>query len=134
MGSELGEPACSRPADPARAAGHERDATRELPARRRLRQLVALERPVLDRERLRLTQRAEPARGVGGVLHLDRTVIEVAGEPGPTGIRAGGEDPDAGHEHDSRPGRINRERPTLVRQIALVVVPVPAGVLLDAAS
>ena len=81
------ERARGRPADAARAAGDERDTARELSARRRLRELVALERPVLDRERLALAQRPEPAHRIGGVLDRDRPVVEVAGEAGSPGVR-----------------------------------------------
>ena len=42
-----------RAADPAGAAGDERDRALQLAGRRRLRELVELERPVLDREALR---------------------------------------------------------------------------------
>ena len=43
--------------------------------RRRLRELVALERPVLDRERLGLAERAEPADGIGRALDRDRAPV-----------------------------------------------------------
>ena len=72
------EQARGRAADAARAAGDQRDAAGELAARRGLRELVALERPVLDRERLALAERPEAAERVGGVLDGDRTVVEVA--------------------------------------------------------
>ena len=66
----------------------ERDAAGELAARRRLRELVALERPVLDRERLALAERPEAAERVGGVLDRDRTVVEVAREARPARVAA----------------------------------------------
>ena len=69
-------------ADPARAAGDHRDTAGELAARRRLRELVPLERPVLDRERLALAQRAEAAERVRRVLDGDRPVVQVARDAG----------------------------------------------------
>ena len=77
-----GEQACGRAADAAGAARDHGDAAGELPRRRRLRELVALERPVLDRECLLLAEGAEPADRVGGVLDDDRAVVEVARGPG----------------------------------------------------
>ena len=46
---------------PPRAAGDERDLALQLAGRRRLRELVELQRPVLDREALRGVQRHELA-------------------------------------------------------------------------
>ena len=63
-----GEQARGGASDAARATGDQRDPAGELAARRRLRELVPLERPVLDRERLALAQRAEAAERVGRVL------------------------------------------------------------------
>ncbi len=80
----LGEQARGRAADAARAAGDQRDPAGELAARRRLRELVALERPVLDRERLGLAERAEAAERVGRVLDGDRPVVEVARDARPS--------------------------------------------------
>ena len=51
--------AAARPM-PLAAARDDRDAACELPARGRLRELVALERPVLDRERLRFRSERNP--------------------------------------------------------------------------
>ena len=55
------ELACHGAADAAGGAGDERDHALELTGRRGERQLVELERPVLDRERLRVVERDEPA-------------------------------------------------------------------------
>ena len=94
----------------------------ELAARRRLRELVALERPVLDRERLGLAQRAEAARRASAAsCDRDRALVEVARDPRPAGVGAARDDADARHEHDARPGRVDRERPRLVVEVALVV-------------
>ena len=93
----------------------------ELAARRGLRELVALERPVLDRERLALAQRAEAAERVGRVLDRDRAVVEVAAKRARPASPPRGDDPDAGHEHDARAGRIDRELPCLVVEVPLVV-------------
>src|SRR5205814_1868961 len=78
--SEACEPACAGAADSASGARDERDSAGELAAGGGLAQLVALERPVLDRERLLLAERAEATRGLGCVLDGDRAVIQVAGE------------------------------------------------------
>ena len=48
-------------ADPAGGAGDQRDRALQLARRRRERQLVELERPVLDRERLLVVERDEAA-------------------------------------------------------------------------
>ncbi len=133
VGAALGEQARGGAADPARAAGDQRDPAGELAARRRLRELVALERPVLDRERLALAQRAEAAERVGRVLDRDRPVVEVAREARARRVGARRDDADARDEHDARPGRVDRERPRLVVEVALVVVAVPVGVLGDPA-
>ena len=66
----------------------ERDPAGELAARRRLRELVALERPVLDREGLGLAERLEAAERVGRVLDRDRAVVEVAREARPARVAA----------------------------------------------
>ena len=121
-----------RPADPAGCAGHERDPARQLSARRSLRELVALERPVLDRERLALAERAKAAGRVGRVLHGDRAVVQVTRGSRPRGVGAARDDPDAGNERDTGPDGIDRELPRLVVDVALVVVAVPAAVLRDA--
>ena len=84
--SERGELPCRRAPDAAPAARDHRDAACELPAWGRLRELVALERPVLDRERLRFRERAEPAERLGRVLDGDRPVIEVARQACARGI------------------------------------------------
>ena len=63
--------------DPARRAGDERDRPLQLTGRRRKRQLVELQRPVLDGEALARIQRGEAAERVGAGHHLDRPVVEV---------------------------------------------------------
>ena len=130
----LGEQPRRGAADPARPAGDQSDPAGELAARRRLRELVALERPVLDCEGLRLAQRLEPAERLGRVLHGDRAVVEVAREAGAARIRPARDDADARDEHDTRPGRVDRERACLLVEVALVVAAVPLGVLRDAVA
>jgi hypothetical protein len=92
----LGEEPRGRAADPARPAGDERDAAAELAARRRVRQLVPLERPVLDRERLGLAEREEAADRVGRVRDRDGAVVEVARDARPAGVGAARDDPEPG--------------------------------------
>ena len=75
--AELRELARRRAPDPAGPAGDHGDAPRELASRWSLRELVALERPVLDREGLGLAEGAEAAEGVRRVLHRDRPVVQV---------------------------------------------------------
>src|SRR5262249_35318172 len=133
VGAALGENTSGGAADPAGTAGDESNATGELSAGRSLRELVSLERPVLDRERLALAERAEAPERVGGVLDGDRAVVQVPRESRTSRIRAGGHDPDTRHEHDPRPGRIHREGPRLVVEVALVVPAVPLRVLCDSA-
>src|SRR5262249_61270853 len=99
-----------------------------------LRELVALERPVLDRERLALAERAEAAERVGRILDGDRAVVEVAGEPRAACVGSARDHADSRYEHDARAGRVDRELPRLVVEVALVVRAVPARELLDAAA
>src|SRR5262249_33543525 len=134
VGAAPGQNAGGGAADPARPARDDGHPAGELAARRRLRELVALERPVLDREGLALAQRAEAAQRVARVLDGDRAVIEVPCEPGPASVRARGDDADTGDEGDARPGRIHWELPRLVVEVALVVLAVPGRVLVDPAS
>src|SRR5262249_46877682 len=133
VGAQLGEPARRGPADAARAAGDERDAPRELVRRRQLCELVALERPVLDLERLRLAQRREAAERVRGGLDPDPPVVEGAGDARPASVRATRDETDARDEDDAWAGRIHRERARLVVDVALVVLAVPGRVLLHTA-
>ena len=70
VGAALGEEPGRGAPDAARGTGDQRDAPCQLTTRRGLRELVALERPVLDGERLALAQRAEAAEGIGRVLRL----------------------------------------------------------------
>ena len=111
----------------------DRDPSCQLPARRSLCQLVALERPVFDRERLALREGAETADGICRVLDGDRTVVEIACLARAAGVPPGGDDADTRDEDDPGPCGVDRERTCLVVDVSLVVVAVPAGVLLDAA-
>ena len=133
VGAACGERPGGGPADPARAAGDERDASGQLAGRRRLRELVALERPVLDRERLGLVERAEAAECVGRAFDGDRPVVEVARDARAARVGTARDDADAGHEDDARARRVDRELPGLVVDVALVVRAVPAAYSLDAA-
>ena len=71
-----------RPADAAGGTGDERHLALKLARRRGQRQLVQLQRPVLDGEALRLGQRHERRHGPGAGHHLDRAVIEIPGDAG----------------------------------------------------
>src|SRR4029077_13042503 len=122
-----------RATDSARTAGDQRDATGELPARRCLRKLVSLERPVLDRERLALVQRAKAADGVGCVLHGYRAVVEIACGTRLRRVAAARNDSDARNEHDPRPGRVDRELTGFLVEVPLVVTAIPRCVRVDAA-
>ena len=117
--AELGEHPSGRAADPARAAGDESDTARQLPRRWKLRELVALEGPVLDGKGLRLAQRPKPACRLGRVLHRDRAVIELACSLRLHRVRARRDHPDAGNEHDPWSGWILSDtvgsRPTTLR-------------------
>ena len=99
--------------------------------RRRLRELVTLERPVLDCERLCLAERAEPAQGVGGAFDGDRPVVQIARDTRAPAIGAGRDDADSRDENHARAGRIDRKLSCLVVQIALVVAAIPVRELLD---
>ena len=61
VSAQASQPLRGRPADAAGSAGDERHAARHLLLRRHLRELVALERPVLDAERLPLVEGHEAA-------------------------------------------------------------------------
>ncbi len=100
-GSERGD---DRAPDPARATRDQRDLALQLTGRRRLRELVELERPVLDRERLGRVQGHELAQGLSAGHHLDRAVVEVARDPRRLGGRPGGDQAHALDEHDPRVG------------------------------
>ena len=89
-----------RAPDPPGAAGDERDRALQLAGRRRLRELVELERPVLDREALRGVERDEPAQRLGAGHHLDRAVVEVARDARVLRRRAGRDEPDVLDQHD----------------------------------
>ena len=125
-----GEQARGRAADAARAAGDERDPAGELAARRRLRELVALERPVLDRERLALARasgsrrarrrRPRPrshggrGRGRSGPAPRRRRLVTIP-TPGTSTTRG--------------PAGSIGNWPRLVVEVALVVLAVPRRVL-----
>ena len=64
---------------------------------------------------LSLSER-KPAERVGGVLHGDRAVVEVARDARPAGVGAGGDDAEARDQDDARPGGIDRERPASRRR------------------
>ena len=89
-------------ADAAGAAGDQGDRSLELPRRRRERQLVQLERPVLDPERLLVVERDEAAERGGAAHDCDRAVVEVAGEPGGLQRPPGADEADALDQHDPR--------------------------------
>ena len=130
----LGEQPRGRASDPAGASGDERNPAGELAPRRCLRELVALERPVLDRERLALGQRAEAADRIRGVLHRDRAVIEVAG-----GVRLAASAPLVtmpipGTSTTRGPAGSIGNRPVSSSTCLLVVAAIPAGVLFDAVA
>ena len=68
-----GEARAGGAADAARSAGDQRDPAGELAARRRLSELVALERPVLDRERLAsLSERKPPSASAASSTAIAR--------------------------------------------------------------
>ena len=83
-----------RAADAARGAGDERDLALQLAGRRRQRELVELERPVLDREALARVERDEAAERVRAGHDLDRAVVEVARQPRRLRRRAGADEAD----------------------------------------
>src|SRR4029079_18615879 len=70
----------------------------------RERQLVELERPILDREALRLVERREAAERMRSGHHLDRALIEVAREGCRLLRRAGGDEAEMLDEHDAGVG------------------------------
>ncbi len=118
-----------RTADSTRTAGDQRNAACELADRRRLRQLVALERPVLDRECLALAQRTKAADSFCRILDRNRTVVEVASGARSRRVDPGSDDPNAGDEHDPRSRGIDRKLPRLLVDVALVILAVPSRVL-----
>ena len=93
-----------RAADAARRAGHERHLALQLAGRRRERELVELQRPVLDGEALLLGQRHEAAERVRARHHLDRAVVEVARQPRRLGGGAGADQADVLDQDDARVG------------------------------
>ena len=99
-----GQRVADRAADAARAAGDERDLALQLAGRRRLGELVELERPVLDREALLGVERDELAERLGARHHLDRAVVEVARDRRVLRRRAGRDEPEVLDEHDPRVG------------------------------
>ena len=101
-GARGGERVADRAADAAGAAGHERDLALQLARRRRLGELVELERPVLDREALGGVERDELAERLRAGHHLDRAVVEVARDRRVLRRRAGGDEPEVLDQHDPR--------------------------------
>ena len=91
-----------RAPDAAGGAGHQRHLPLELAGRRRQRQLVELERPVLDGEALALVERHEAAQRMGAGHDLDRAVVEVAREPCRLGGGRDAHEPDVLDQHHAR--------------------------------
>ena len=91
-----------RAPDAAGGAGHQRHLALELAGRRCQRQLVELERPVLDGEALALVERHEAAQRVGAGHDLDRAVVEVAREPCRLGGGRDAHEPDVLDQHHAR--------------------------------
>ena len=69
MRPALGEDPRGRPADAAGSTHDQCNAARQLSARGRLRELVPLERPILDREGLALAEGSEASQRICGVLN-----------------------------------------------------------------
>src|SRR5258705_4522353 len=128
--AEPGEPESSRTADAARPAGDKCNLPRKLATGWRLRELVALERPVFDLECLLLGQRGEATCRVRRRLDCDRTTIEVAGETSLARIGAARDDADTWDDDDARAGRVDRKLPALIRHVAFVVLAVPRRIAL----
>ena len=121
-----------RAPDAARAAGDQRDLALQLAGRRRLRELVELQRPVLDRERLRRVQRHELAERLGARHDLDRAVVEVARDLRRLGRRPRGDQAHALDEHDPRVGIAGHVALARVRlEVRAVVGAVSVGELGD---
>ena len=100
--AEAGEALRGGPPDAAGAARDERHPAGHLLLRRHLRELVALERPVLDAERLRLVERHEAADR-GDTLHdRDRTVVEPRRRDCRVLVLAGRDHADARDQDDPR--------------------------------
>ena len=89
-------------ADAARRSGNQCHLSLKLPGRGAQRELVELERPVLDREALVLGQRGEAAERVRTSHHLDGAVIEVAGQPRLLGSRPDADQAHVLDQHDAR--------------------------------
>ena len=91
-----------RPADTRGAAGDESDPPRQLLLGRCQRQLVELERPVLDVEGVLRRERDVPTEGRRVADDVDRVVIDVAHDPGRPAIAADREHAEPGDKHDAR--------------------------------
>src|SRR5207247_8551746 len=96
------ETAGPRPADTRGAAGDESDPPRQLLLGRCQRQLVELERPVLDVEGVLRRERDVPTEGRRVADDVDRVVIDVAHDPGRPAIAADREHAEPGDKHDAR--------------------------------
>ncbi len=87
--------------DPARPAGHHRDAARQLFLGRRQGQLVEFHRPVLDFEGVFLGEREIPPDGRGGIQDRNRMAIDVVHDGGCPLILPRCEHPKAWNQDDS---------------------------------
>ena len=122
-----------RAADAARRAGDQRHLALQLAGRRGERELVELQRPVLDREALRLVERHEAAERVGAGHDLDRPVVEVARQPRRLDGGRHADEPDVLDQHDPRVGIGRDGRVVAVAvDVRAVVVAERAGALADA--
>ena len=110
VGALGGQPLGRGAPDAARAPGDERDAPGQLLLGRGQRELVELERPVLDVEGLPRRERDVAAERGGGAQHRDRVVVDVVHDAGGAPVLAGGEEPEPAH-HDHARERIGERGP-----------------------
>ena len=120
--AERGERGDHGAADPARGSRHERDPPLQLARRRRQRELVQLERPVLDLEALGRGQRDEAVERVRAGHHLHRAVVEVAREARAGERRRDADEPEVLHQHDARVRIHHRRAGTVLGDVRAVVV------------
>src|SRR6185312_8515450 len=73
-------------------------------------QLGLLQSPVLDAELLRLGNGAVGGDGLGPAHHVDGVDIELTGDPGGLLVRAEGEHPHSGYQHDGGIGPSHARR------------------------
>jgi hypothetical protein len=97
-------------ADARGATGDERDATRQLLLGRGQRELVQLERPVLDVEGLPRRERHVAAERGGRAQDRDRVVVDVVHDPRGAAVLAAGEEAEPLH-HDHARERIGQGGP-----------------------